>query len=396
MKVFDFINHASFKCEHSGSTLVTDPWYVSNAFGGWYQNPSPLCSNVMDLINSDDKTGVVVSHGHDDHLDDWFIQHHLKKKIFFCPKFPTPGLENRLNKNLGVITKSIGEGERFGKFIIQQFVNPDFTHYDAVVTIETPDFLIIHANDNWHKWPEEMALKIKNVVSRYNINNVYLLIQFGVADSFPVNYENINKVEAKKILNDRFQEYLNGTESNMNALGLSQMYYYANQSLFSYKNIDLDGQSMNELAQLFLKSKKKNYVQLLPGMSVNIGHNVVYPTEDKISIFKYCLNALENFINSAYEKYTNDKSCIKVRFKLPKDPVSINDINYIAESEVWNRIIIGELTLESIIIGGAGSVSKPSQNIRDHHMFVSKRAYMAQGMIQKLGLLFFKEFQNES
>ena len=131
-------------------------------------------------------------------------------------------------------------------------------------------------------------------------------------------------------------------------------------------------------------------------MSVNIGHNVVYPTEDKISIFKYCLNALENFINSAYEKYTNDKSCIKVRFKLPKDPVSINDINYIAESEVWNRIIIGELTLESIIIGGAGSVSKPSQNIRDHHMFVSKRAYMAQGMIQKLGLLFFKEFQNES
>ena len=61
----------------------------------------------------------------------------------------------------------------------------------------------------------------------------------------------------------------------------------------------------------------------------------------------------------------------------------------------WNRILTGDLTLESIIIGDIGMIEKPNINIRNHHMFVSKRAYVAQNMIRSKGLSFFREFANE-
>ena len=38
---------------------------------------------------------------------------------------------------------------------------------------------------------------------------------------------------------------------------------------------------------------------------------------------------------------------------------------------------------------------KPNINIRKHHMFVSKRAYIAQNMIKSKGLSFFREFAHE-
>ena len=161
MKVLDFINHASIKIEYNGMKCVTDPWYLSNAFGSWYQCPSPHKSAVYDLIDSSEELCVIVSHGHDDHLDEWFIKHHLKDKIFFCPKFQTPGLESRLTRNLGVTTKPIGSGEYYGDFIFNQYINPDFTEYDAVITIRTPDFLIIHANDNWQNSRHRSGMSLK-------------------------------------------------------------------------------------------------------------------------------------------------------------------------------------------------------------------------------------------
>jgi len=203
MKVFDFINHASIKCNYGDLTIVTDPWYISNAFGSWYQSPSPNKNDIFNLIDTDEKLGVVISHGHDDHIDDWFIRQHLKNKTFFCSKFKTPGLEKRLVNKLGVKTRPIGAEEKFGEFTFHQFVNPDFTENDAVITIETPDFLIIHANDNWHKWPKQMTEDIKMISDKYNEENIFFLIQFGIADCFPLNYVGTTENEARKIINSR-------------------------------------------------------------------------------------------------------------------------------------------------------------------------------------------------
>ena len=395
MTVFSFINHASIISKYGGLTCITDPWYISNAFGSWVQTPSPNARDVFDLVDSDDKVGVVISHGHDDHIDNWFIRKHLSDKNFFCSEFATPGLENRLSKGLGVKTHSIGSGKNFGDFKFNQFVNPDFTEYDAVITIETPDFLIIHANDNWHEWPQEMVDAIKHRCRHYTEDSIFLLIQFGVADCFPVNYSGIPESEVLSILQSRFKSYLTSTESNMRSLGLDHMYYYANQSIFDYKVSDLNGSSMYQLAQEFLTTNGAKHIQLKPGMSVSLGHKVRFNDTDQSDLFNYCINGLENFINAGFKAKCDPNDYVKVRFLTPGESRSKEDINYIAPKEVWNRILIGDLTLESIIIGGIGMIDKPNINIRNHHMFVSKRAYVAQNMIASKGLSFFREFANE-
>ncbi len=395
MKIFEFINHASIKTEYGGLTCITDPWYVSNAFGSWVQSPSPNAVDIFALVDSDENVGVVISHGHDDHIDDWFISKHLSDKTFFCSEFATPGLDNRLSKSLGVKTRAIGLGKTFGEFKFDQFVNPDFTEYDAIITISTPEFLIIHANDNWQKWPSEMLDSIKNKCRQYHEGSIFLLIQFGVADCFPVNYIGLSKSESLGILQSRFESYLVATEANMRSLGLRHMYYYANQSIFDYKVNDLDGLSMYQIAQEFLTKKGICYTQLLPGMSVSKGHEIFFDSASQVDLFNYCLNGLENFVNEGFKVKSDPSEFIKVKFTTPNDARSENDINYIAPREVWNRIFVGELTLESIIIGGIGMIEKPNTNIRNHHMFVSKIAYIAQNMIKSKGLSFFREFAYE-
>lgn len=392
MKVFEFINHACIKCEKDGLEIITDPWIISNAFGNWYQHPSPIASNIFDMIETDEKLGVIISHGHDDHLDDWFIKQHLNDKMFFCSKFATPGLEKRLSEQNEVTTETIGEGKTFGSFKLSQFVNPDFTEYDAIITIETSDFLIIHANDNWHTWPEAITNPVKEIVTKYDNDNVFLLIQFGVADCFPVNYEGYSEEECLDILANRFRDYLGATEHNMRALGITHMYYYANQSRFNYKVAKLHGISMYDQAQKYLEAQNPNILQLLPGMSVYVGHKIIKQTDHEPTLFEYCLKALENFINKAYRE-TAPKlghDFIEVRFIVNGDEIIKDRINYSADIDVWNRILIGELTLEAITIGGAGVIHKPNVNIRDHHMFISKRAYVAQNLIKNNGLFFYK------
>jgi hypothetical protein len=393
--MFEFINHASIKTHYGGLTCITDPWYISNAFGSWVQSPSPNTIDVFDIVDSDEKVCVVISHGHDDHIDDWFISKHLSDKTFFCPEFSTPGLEKRLSKSLGVKTRAIGPGETFGEFRFNQFVNPDFTKHDAVITIETPDFLIIHANDNWHKWPKEILDGIKNKCLQYDEGSIFLLTQFGVADCFPVNYVGISKNEAFDILQSRFESYLVATEANMRLLGLRHMYYYANQSIFDYKAIDFNGLSMYEMAQEFLSKRCPDYIQLLPGMSVSKDHKIAFNPTKKIDLFNYCLTGLENFINKEFKSKIDPSEYIKVKFLTSNDVRSKNDVNYIASRETWNRILVGDLTLESIIIGGIGMIEKPNINISKHHMFVSKAAYIAQNMIKSKGLSFFREFAQE-
>ena len=118
-----------------------------------------------------------------------------------------------------------------------------------------------------------------------------------------------------------------------------------------------------------------------PGMSIHSGHKNTVDIKSKGNLFKYCLNAFENYINEGYKEFSNVNEYVPVRFITHNDNISNDKINYIASNEIWNRILIGELTLESIIVGGLGKISKPNININHHHHFISKRAYIAQNRI---------------
>ena len=66
----NFINHASLFIETEFYNILTDPWFISNAFGKWYHYPSPNYDDINKIIKAANKTYTLISHGHDDHLDE--------------------------------------------------------------------------------------------------------------------------------------------------------------------------------------------------------------------------------------------------------------------------------------------------------------------------------------
>ena len=200
-----------------------------------------------------------------------------------------------MDTKLNVNTKPIDNGITFGDFSIRQFVNPDFTEYDAVITIETNEFVIIHANDNWHKWPHTMMEPIAKLAKKHGDDRTFYLSQFGIADCFPLNYPDISREDAEEIIEKRFQSYKAATLSNMKGLGLSQIYLYANQSRYDYPNETEEGFSLYDQAVEFIADSSEVYTQLIPGMSVYAGHEVQDRKDGSVSLFEYCRVGLETF-----------------------------------------------------------------------------------------------------
>ena len=68
------VNHSSFIYETNEELLLTDPWIFSNAFQGWSQYPYPHTNTVKKVFSESSKLSIVlISHAHDDHLDDIFL-----------------------------------------------------------------------------------------------------------------------------------------------------------------------------------------------------------------------------------------------------------------------------------------------------------------------------------
>ena len=385
--VFKFINHASILATHGQHSLLTDPWYASNAFGSWYQNPPPRTEDIVELINSDQQIGVLVSHGHDDHLDEWFVTHHLNSLPFFIPTYPSPGLETRLKLKLGLETRPIGEKSSFGPFALRQFINHNFTGNDAVITIEYNNKLVIHANDNWHEWPDKMIQEMIPVLSCYTQKDIFFLVQFGIADCFPINYPKISTNDARTIISNRFLSYKSAIIKNLGRLEINNCFLYANQSQFDYTN--------NEI-RLILDNVKDDFQQddrfnqLTPGDSVCEDHSIKGASVKNSDFFYFRLKALENFINIKFRLETSTKF-VPLTLACESDEVTIepNGITYVANRSTWNLILTGELTLESIIIGGSGLIYTNNENIREHHMFMSKTCYIIQNKIKSDGIYFF-------
>jgi hypothetical protein len=385
--VFKFINHASILATHGQHSLLTDPWYASNAFGSWYQNPPPRTEDILELLNSDKSIGVLISHGHDDHIDEWFIAHHLNSYPFLIPAYPSPGLETRLKFKMGLETRLIGERLTFGPFSLHQFINDDFSGHDAVITIEYNKKLVIHANDNWHEWPEKMIQEMIPTLSRYSQKDIFFLVQFGIADCFPMNYPKISTSDASRIISDRFLSYKNAIIKNLSRLGINHCFLYANQSQFNFSN--------DEISSILDKAKHDfrqddRFKQLSPGDSVCEDHSIRGAGVKNPDFFCFRLKALENFINM---KFRSDISAKFVPLTLASDAdvttFDPNGITYVASRSTWNLILTGELTLESIIIGGSGLIYTNKADVREHHRFISKSSYLIQNLIKREGVKFF-------
>jgi len=386
------VKHASLVIEGDGHFILTDPWVISPAFSTWTQNPGPAKGMVEKILSiPPGKLSVIISHGHDDHCDDFFIHKHLNKSHFYVPAFKNPGLDSRL-KTLGIeqIQRVDENGISLGEFSIYNHQDMTLSEYDSIFTIKDSDHLLVHANDNWHEYKSSFLEFINGKAKKYSSGNAFIAIQFGVADSYPLCYSMIKDEDTEMLLNSRLDRI--GVAWNKNIENLSsnfQYFSYANQASFNAVRHLIDGLRPYDLVLNLLTEKFSNgrVTQLCSGknlLELKKSDLVI----DDIVLSSYLLGALSqkitNFLNKNGVTYSVD---CHLSEDMPKSISRRENIHLGASGNIWSSIFNGSINLESLTIGCSGLVvCDPAENISSAHHLISKYAYMLQNEIKLKGL----------
>ena len=94
------INHSSLLIRFKESILLTDFWNTSPAFGSWLPSALPFYNpTYLATLSYEDNFYLVISHAHDDHMDNYFLNNYFNKNMkIIINQFPSPSLRKRLNK----------------------------------------------------------------------------------------------------------------------------------------------------------------------------------------------------------------------------------------------------------------------------------------------------------
>ena len=81
-----------------GHYLWLDPWVISTAFGEWVQTPGCLLEDFLYIADiKKENLTIVISHGHDDHCDEFIIKSPIFSKCnIMIPKLETSGFLKRV------------------------------------------------------------------------------------------------------------------------------------------------------------------------------------------------------------------------------------------------------------------------------------------------------------
>ena len=395
------VNHASLLLGDGGQYLLTDPWYISPAFGSWTQHPSPPAETIREIFEIPaDRLSVLVSHGHDDHFDDYLFRHQFSRSLFLIPDFGNGSLRNRVERATGSSNiLPIGDAPLdVGPFRISRYIDRHFTGYDAIVVIEFASLTLVHANDNWHLQPADLIHQVLTQISADK--PIVYCSQVGIADAFPVAYPQIENADAASVIRSRVDEQCAAVSTNALALGANEVFVYANESRISQarsaRSVD-PPQITSDRIDEFNRSSRSGVRlrQLRSGMYVDQGGRLNRSAAAEArSLLDQLVQALEARFND-HMSSTESTDGTKARFvhdatgSEPRaDPSMGNTVVYSADPICWQRILTGQLTLEALSIGGTGTIFKfpPQLNIRHLHHELSKFAYRAQHELLTRGL----------
>ena len=89
------INHSSLLFKFKESIVLTDFWNTSPAFGSWLPSALPFYNpTYLASLSYEDNFYLVISHAHDDHMDNDFLGKYFNKNMkIIINEFPSPSLK---------------------------------------------------------------------------------------------------------------------------------------------------------------------------------------------------------------------------------------------------------------------------------------------------------------
>ena len=439
MKKVTFINHASVLIQNNDNIILTDPWYKKPAFGSWLSIPPSVYhpSYFMALAKSNPKFTIVISHGHDDHFDDDFLNALPDETTVLLPKFNSIGPRKRLEKcGIKNIKEFDTQGITHNGTTYKSFIFEDISMDDAFITIATDDFIVAHGNDNWQELPDDVLSIVKNDFALYSKKYRFFMSQTNMADGFPLIYENYTDEEKYLLAKKRQDNMIISSVKNAHSVDAGAFLSYAGMAIPFIKNREnlLDEaycKSLDYVNNLLEKNKINNSIVLdmVPGDSYDFNkvHKLFgkqYYTHDEIKeasvnfYNKYSwvdncdtyqkpfilskkkkqtyldifLNEFENFVKTKFEKtdnYQKDVFNTKLTFKDDDVSQSISfndnakiDVKFTFDVVPLEKILTGKLNWECCYIGYESTVKvNGDHNISSLIRWLSMFGYVYQNRI---------------
>jgi len=376
---------------------------------------------LLALAKDNPKFSIVISHGHDDHLDDEFLSLFPKRTKIIIPQYKSRGMLKRLQRiGLLNICEASMESYRHGCFEFKSYINMSISRDDAVVSIRTPNNMIIHANDNWQKIVGKNLDSLQKDCGEFKSEEILYMSQCNLADGYPNIYTNYTSDEKTLIHNNRVNNIISTGLLNADMIGAK---YFLNYAGYAASFIKGDSELRNRVS-----FKPNSHIQKIcddTGRSVTVLDMIPGDSFDFISVQKQfdgiCLSE-ENLKTQSfnfYEKYNRVARCDSYKnydkpsaeelnsglkkflnefndFVMPRlAPTNFNtdivgckivfsasdmdsgaeifvggeqnfdnrEIIFYASASQLNQIVLGKINWESLYIGYAGRVEVCPKNI---------------------------------
>jgi len=191
----EYISHSCFVIETNGVRLAFDPWITSSAYNQqWYLHPKP--ANDEPARKSD---VLLISHGHEDHLNNESLHLINKDARVFFPFQWRKGIAEYLH-HLGF--KKVTEAVSFKTYKYND-ISITYLGYslESVIVVECEGFTIVNINDALNSNHETAVdYLLKEIKSRWKKID-FLLSGWSGAGYFPnkVHYNGKDDVEVARI-----------------------------------------------------------------------------------------------------------------------------------------------------------------------------------------------------
>jgi len=341
--------------EYQGNYLLTDPWFDTPAFGSWLPVPPlPIHPSYLTAIPN---MSILISHGHDDHIDDQFLSLFDNKCPTITSNFRSKGLLKRIKKSQKQDIREAGvEGIEVGPFFIRSFQNESISLDDATYTISTPYFLVVHCNDCWNPITDELKTTImKDINSLKNKENVLWFSQSNSASGYPLTYKNLTKDEKSNELSKKVKNMTETGLDNASQLSVKKFIGYAGYtSVFVHGREDYIKNSIfsspqNLKSLIEKKFKETDILDLCPGQTFDFNKNKI----ENFQLPDFNLDTVRERSLEFYNKYDYYEKCDSF------NPLEIKDcIQFYSDTEwfleEFNNYIVQKISkngYEKTILG---------------------------------------------